>query len=96
MENNKIPIQVYSQLKLIVRDAVKEAFEQFYNVSFIEPALNNEDFLSAVQASKYLKISINTLYSKVEKGKLPFYRSGQRRLLFSRKELLEYINNRKG
>jgi len=96
MENNKIPVQVYSQLKIIVRDAVKEAFEHFYNASLSESSLNNEEYLSAEQAAKYLKIKINTLYSKVEKGLLPYYRSGMRKLLFSKQELSDYINKRKG
>ena len=55
----------------------------------------DEDFLSAEQAASFLKIKLNTIYSKVEKGELPYSRSGKRKLLFSKKELERYIANRK-
>lgn len=64
-------------------------------VSF-QPQDNHEIYLSATETADLLRIKMGTLYKKVEKGDLPFYRSGLRKLLFSKKELLEYISVRKG
>ncbi|OFY97858.1 MAG: hypothetical protein A3K10_09860 [Bacteroidetes bacterium RIFCSPLOWO2_12_FULL_31_6] len=54
-----------------------------------------EENLSSLQASRFLKIKLSTLYSKVAKGELSYSRSGGRKLLFSRKMLEEYVLKRK-
>lgn len=96
MEKAYIPRHIYIQLKIIVRDAVVQAFQEFEKRRCTNPEIPNDDFLSAEQAAKYLKIKLNTLYAKVEKGEVLFYRSGKRKLLFSKTELTEYIKNHKG
>ncbi len=79
----------------MVREAVKDAFQEYLNPKIDIPTVPKDDFLSALECAKYLKISRNSLYKKVEKGDLPYYRSGKRKLLFSREELQEYIKNQK-
>lgn len=95
MKTDKIPLKTYIQLKIIVRDAVKEAFQEYLNTKNNIPTVPNDDFLSAEQAAKYLKIKLATLYAKVEREEIQYYRSGKRKLLFSLEELQEYIKNRK-
>ena len=100
MNKEQVPVsdllpQIFHHINVVVRSSVKEAMEQISkNKSSKEPNMD-EDFLSAEQAASFLKIKLNTIYSKVEKGELPYSRSGKRKLLFSKKELERYIANRK-
>jgi excisionase family DNA binding protein len=95
MESEKIPLRLFIQLKIIVRDAVIEAFHEFEKRRINTPGIPNDDFLSAEQAAKYLKIQLSTLYSKVESDAIPYSRSGKRKLIFSREELKKFIVNKK-
>ena len=100
MNKEQVPVsdllpQIFHHINVVVRSSVKEAMEQISkNKSSKEPNMD-EDFLSAEQAASFLKIKLNTIYSKVEKGELPYSRSGKRKLLFSKKELEKYIASRK-
>jgi excisionase family DNA binding protein len=87
--------KIYHHINLVVRSAAKEAIEQLLNSKSPNGPSMDDDFLSAEQAATFLKIKKNTIYSKAEKGDLPFYRSGKRKLLFSKKELEEYVAKRK-
>ncbi len=97
MDSNQIPQEVYDHIRLVVRSAVKEVAEQLKHQNpTTDSSIKDEDFLSAEQAAQFLKVRLNTIYAKVEKGDLPHYRSGKRKLLFSKQELADYIANRKG
>ncbi len=88
---NELLPQIYKHIDVVVRSAIKEAIEQLSNIKQAkEPSIDIE-YLSAEEAANFLKIKLNTIYSKVEKGELPHYRSGKRKLLFSRKELESFI-----
>jgi excisionase family DNA binding protein len=87
--------QIYQHINETVSNAIKSALEQVKNRNVPKLSPGNEDFLSAEQAAAFLKLKLNTIYSKAEKGELPFYRSGKRKLLFSKKELEQYIRNSK-
>lgn len=87
--------QIYHHINLVVRSAAKEAMEQLLKGKSSKEPNMDEDFLSAEQAASFLKLKLNTIYSKAEKGDLPFYRSGKRKLLFSKKELEQYVAKRK-
>jgi excisionase family DNA binding protein len=87
--------KIYYHINMAVSNAFKTSIEQFKNSEDKNSSYSDEDFISAVQASIYLKVKLNTIYSKVEKGELPYYRSGKRKLLFSKKELEQYVQNRK-
>ncbi|WP_454045117.1 helix-turn-helix domain-containing protein [Chryseobacterium sp. Marseille-Q8038] len=52
------------------------------------------EFIGAKEACKILKLSLPTLYSKVCLREIPFYKKGNR-LHFSKKELLEWIQEGK-
>lgn len=49
-----------------------------------------EHFLSIQEASRFLNLSVPTIYSKVSKGELPVMKRGKR-LHFSSIELMQYI-----
>jgi len=87
---------IYFRLRIIVKDEIKKAFELYLEKLKDDSSTANGDFLSSEQAAKFLKIKLNTLYAKVEKGDLPFYRAGNRKLLFAKEELVKYIVERKG
>lgn len=87
--------QIYQHINVVVRSAAKEAMEQLLKGKSSKESNMDEDFLSAEQAASFLKLKLTTIYSKVEKGELPFSRSGKRKLLFSKKELEQYIAKRK-
>lgn len=87
--------QIYHHINVVVRSAAKEAMEQLLKGKSSNEPNMDEDFLSTGQAASFLKLKLNTIYSKAEKGDLPFYRSGKRKLLFSKKELEEYVAKRK-
>jgi excisionase family DNA binding protein len=87
--------KIYHHINVAVSSAVGSALEQFKKENSPKPSGIDEDFLSAEQAASFLKLKLNTIYSKAEKGDLPFYRSGKRKLLFSKKELEMYVLKRK-
>jgi excisionase family DNA binding protein len=57
---------------------------------------SEQDTLSAIEAADYLKIELGTLYKKVQNNEIPFRRTGKRKLLFSKKELNQHLENGKG
>jgi excisionase family DNA binding protein len=87
--------QIYQHLSVVVRSSVKEAMEQISKNKSSKELDMDDDSLASEQAANYLKIKLNTLYSKVEKGEVPYSRSGKRKLLFSKKELEKYVANRR-
>jgi excisionase family DNA binding protein len=87
--------QIYRHINMAVRSAFKEAMEQSSRKNLSQESSIDEDYLSAEQAASFLKLKLCTIYSKAEKGDLPYSRSGKRKLLFSKKELEAYVAKRK-
>ena len=87
--------KIYHHINVAVSNAFMSALEQFKKGNAQKSSYADEDFLSAQQAASFLKLKLNTIYSKAEKGELPFYRSGKRKLLFSQKELEQHVLKRK-
>ncbi|MGZ4055311.1 MAG: helix-turn-helix domain-containing protein [Bacteroidia bacterium] len=96
MRTLKITPEIQDLIDLTVNNAVNTVIKELKKLSLKEVPTNDEDFLSAEQTALFLKIKLSTLYSKVEKGELPHYRSGKRKLLFSKKELEAFVSSRKG
>jgi len=93
--SDQLPQKVIDQIRLTVRtavkSAVKEVVDQLLNQNRYPDSIKDEDFLSAKQAALFLKIKLGTLYSKVEKCELPYYKVGKRKLLFSKDELFNSV-----
>lgn len=87
--------KILQHISVVVRTSVREALQHFDKERTSKSFNIDEDFLSAEQAASFLKIKLNTIYSKVKKGELPYSRSGKRKLLFSKKDLEQYFANRK-
>lgn len=96
MDTQQVSQKILDHIAVVVKSAVKEAAGQLMQQKQVNFSDTDDDYLSAEQAAQFLKIKLNTVYSKVEKGELPHYRSGKRKLLFSKKELADYIVGRKG
>lgn len=87
--------KIFNHINIAVRSALKEEFEHYAkNKSNIDGSVNEEN-LSSIQASSYLKIKLTTLYSRVESGEIPYSRSGKRKLLFLKSDLEQYVANRR-
>lgn len=95
MDNQQLVKQILDRISAVVKEAIREVAPQFTEKKADRNGIN-EDYLSAEQAATFLKIQLNTIYSKVEKGELPHYRSGKRKLIFSKRELEQYILRRRG
>lgn len=87
--------EVNQYINMVANNAAKKALEEYARQNSNREMPTSDKFLSAIQAADFLKIKLNTLYSKVEKGELPSYRSGKRKLLFDKKELEEFVSNKK-
>ena len=53
-----------------------------------------EEFIDAQAAAKFLKLTLSTIYTKVHKKQLPYYKQGKR-LYFSKQDLREYLERGK-
>lgn len=95
MRTLELTPEIQDLIDLTVKSAVNSVVEQLKKLSLKGTPEQDEDFLSAEQTAKYLKIEVSSLYSRVEKGDLPHYRSGKRKLLFSKKELEAYVTSRR-
>ena len=57
------------------------------------PSPNTDQLLPIKQAAELLNLTVGTLYTKVHHRTIPFIkRAGVKKLFFSRKKLLEFIN----
>lgn len=80
----------------LVNEAVQTALEQHQDASATELVENNlkAEVLNADQASEFLHIAKQTLYSMTSRRKIPFYKNGKR-ILFRRGDLEEWLNSGK-
>lgn len=95
MRTLELTPELQDLIDLTVKSAVNSVVEQLKKLSLKGTSEQNEDFLSAKQAAQYLKIEVSSLYTRVEKGDLSHYRSGKRKLLFSKKELEAYVTSQR-
>lgn len=59
-----------------------------------EVRMVDDEMLTYQGASELLGVKVNTLYSMVARGQLPFVRMGPRLVRFSRAALLEWVRER--
>lgn len=78
------------ELKELISSSVAEAFKRVANE--IASDSQNELMLDKKQVMTLLKISSFTLWNRMKDGSIPFKKIG-RRVLFSKKEVLNAINN---
>ncbi|NQX97723.1 MAG: helix-turn-helix domain-containing protein [Flavobacteriales bacterium] len=83
-----ISISVH-ELKTIIEQSVKKAVQEIAP-STIQGKEKSSLYLNVQQASQFTHMAIATLYDYTHKKKIPFSKIGKR-LLFSKKELTEWI-----
>lgn len=86
-----IPEHIRRYIDYTISTAISKAFVKMESKT--DSLSDSDQYISAEQAARLLKIKLSTLYSKVESGELPYYRSGKRKLLFAKAELFEYISS---
>jgi excisionase family DNA binding protein len=94
METKKIPDHIRVYIEYAVSTAISRLMIKNPG-NIIELSTPTDEFLSADQAAEILKIKLSTLYSKVESGDIPYSRSGKRKLLFLRSDLIQFISNKR-
>lgn len=83
------------ELQSIINKSVKQALKEHQETQVNTTEKNEEkDLLNVKEAAELLDLTIPTIYSKVSRGQLPFKKNAKR-LYFSRKELLESLNDKK-
>ena len=79
----------YDQLRGIIENAVRKVLEETKQQAST-PTTQESEFLDIHGASELLGLTVPTIYSKVSRNELPVMKR-DKRLYFSRVELLEYI-----
>lgn len=52
------------------------------------------DLMTSDEVCEYLKISKETLYKWVENGKIPYYKITEKKRLFNRKHIFQWLNEK--
>lgn len=70
-----------------------QQYQQF-SEELVITAKENE-FLTIEQASKFLGYKVSTLYKKNSQGEIPYYNPSGGKVLYSKRELEEWIKNKR-
>lgn len=76
------------ELKSLIVDAVKHAYQEINNKGLID--VENEDYLDQREAAKFLRISLPTIINWKKTNKIPYYQEG-RKVLYKKSELLKVL-----
>lgn len=79
------------QLSNLIQSSVRKVLDEKPNQK-VETIDLSEKHIHTPEAAEFLGLTVPTVYSKVSKGELPFYKRGKR-IYFSRLELTEYIKS---
>lgn len=94
MENMIFTQLSIPEIRSIFRQELKAYFETQSQNNLNQSIESGEQLLTVEQASKFLSLSVPTIYSKVSRGELPVCKpAGSKRVYFSREDLLKYIKN---
>lgn len=74
----------------LAQRVVNRLKEEHFNESELLIKKQDSDPLSIQEASKFLNLSVATIYSKISRGELPVNKRGKK-LYFLKEELFEYI-----
>lgn len=79
------------ELQTIINESVKQALQE-HEESQNKISSNSEekDLLNVKETAKFLDLTIPTIYSKVNRGELPYMKKAKR-LYFSKKELTDFL-----
>lgn len=83
---NTVPIIQENRVRDVAREVAREVFKEEFQAKEHE----NERFLAAPQAAKFLHISLSKLYQLTSTGEVPHMKRGGK-LLFDRVELTAWV-----
>jgi predicted DNA-binding transcriptional regulator AlpA len=96
LQENQIIITEKQSIQDIIDNAVSNAFERHSKKNAIEqppPTENNDDdYFDVDGLCKFTHFAKATIYDYVAKKKIPYYKIN-RRLLFSKKEIMQFIQD---
>lgn len=91
---NSLMQEFYANIECIVRRVLKqELYEKSH--AAIREIDGDAEYLTAAEAAKFLGRKLSTLYKDVHLRNIPYHRSGARKLLFSKKDLEDFIQKSK-
>jgi excisionase family DNA binding protein len=92
MMNDKLILTQLTEERLctIIQENTRKVLQEIYELGSVEDQIFN-----SIQASEFLGISSVTLDAWLKEKRIPFKREG-RRLLFSKRQLLQWINEGNG
>lgn len=75
----------------IIKNTVEDCFKRYFQNAQEHPAKPEPEFISSDAACEVLGIKKPSLYGKVHRNEIPFYKEGKK-LMFKRSELIDVIN----
>ena len=79
-----------SELEALIQNSVEKAFK---NVAISKETQNSsEELLTIKQASEFLNLTVQTLYSYVHRAEIPVCKR-QKKLYFSKQDLLSWVKD---
>ena len=91
---NEILPLIYSYIGKVVKTSVSEALQELQSRKEKEDDLTT-DYLSVEQAACFLCVSTNSIYYLVKSKQIPYSRISQRKLMFSKKDLIQFVESKK-
>ena len=85
---------IYSQINRVVKTSIADILKELQSPKEKKDDLES-DYLSAKQAANFLRVNLDTIYYLVKSSQIPYSRVGQRKLIFSKKELIEFVESKK-
>ncbi len=58
-----------------------------------EMSLNTKEYLDVEETARFLHLSVSSVYKLTHNGKIRYSKSGGKKILFRRSDLVEYIEN---
>ncbi len=83
---NQAQSSLSADLKKLITETIRHELK-----SLNQPSPSSQETMSAIEAATYLKIKVKTLYDKAQNNEIPYSRVGERKYLFFRSDLEEYV-----
>jgi excisionase family DNA binding protein len=75
------------ELELLIQNSL----QKILNSHQPQASQPEAEVLTVPEAAKFLRLSVQTVYSLISKGQLPFVMKRSKRCYFSKSDLLEYL-----
>lgn len=72
------------------QEELKKEFDSMKEI-LSEMSLNTKEYLDVEETAKFLHLSVSSVYKLTHGGKIKYSKSGGKKILFRRSDLIEYI-----